>query len=154
MIAEILATIGLTALFVKTDIANLHHDSPPPPEALDLVALTASVKRMARTAERIEQLDRMITDIELCDPEVLMQNFSCSWQSGADNCRYQFLTNGADSNAAHLMRMAAAEKSDQITSLLRQLDEVYRLRWQKNRRRTLFRLVQMTAGEGDEQDGD
>ena len=114
----------------------------------DYIALSAQIKKLHQTAERIDMLDRMITDIEICDPDVLQKAFSCSWQSGGENREFQFWTTGADAQAEHLMQMAVDEREQLRVSLLMQIDRLYKERGKKNGRKTLFPEQKFTAGEG------
>ena len=118
------------------------------PDEIDYITLGAQIKKLHQTMERIDTLDRMITDIEICDPEVIQKAFACSWQSGGENREFKFWTTGADRQAEHLMQMALDEREQLRASLLDQIDRLNRERRKKNGRKTLFSQTDPAAGEG------
>ena len=122
---------------------------PPDPRTLDIITITARIHRLEQTAQRIDTLDRMITDVTMCEPEMLHRNFSCSWSSGEENSRYEFWTTGEDMNADHLLKMAADERAALVTSLLSQIDGLVKVRWRQNGDKRLSRHARFTVGEGD-----
>ncbi len=143
MIGTIFAAAGVL-LVISAFRKNVQPQQKEQPENADFTALSAQIKKLYQISERIDMLDRMITDIEICDPDVLQKAFSCSWQSGGENKEFQFWTTGADRQAEHLMQMAADERDQLRASLLDQIDRLYRERWRKNGGKTLF----SDAGEG------
>lgn len=145
MIGHMLVTLLFGILFFKPDPPR----RPPDPRTLDIITITARIHRLEATARRIDTLDRMITDVTMCEPEMLHRNFSCSWSSGEENSRYEFWTTGEDMNADHLLKMAADERAALVTSLLGQIDGLVRVRWRQNGDKRLFRHARFTVGEGD-----
>ena len=138
MIGHILVTLLAGFLLFKPD-----------PRTLDIITITARIHRLEQTAQRIDTLDRMITDVTMCEPEMLHRNFSCSWSSGEENSRYEFWTTGEDMNADHLLKMAADERAALVTSLLSQIDGLVKVRWRQNGDKRLSRHARFTVGEGD-----
>lgn len=145
MIGHILVTLLAGFLLFKPDPPR----RPPDPRTLDIITITARIHRLEQTAQRIDTLDRMITDVTMCEPEMLHRNFSCSWSSGEENSRYEFWTTGEDMNADHLLKMAADERAALVTSLLSQIDGLVKVRWRQNGDKRLSRHARFTVGEGD-----
>lgn len=145
MIGHILVTLLAGFLLFKPDPPR----RPPDPRTLDIITITARIHRLEQTAQRIDTLDRMITDVTMCEPEMLHRNFSCSWSSGEENSRYEFWTTGEDMNADHLLKMEADKRAALVTSLLSQIDGLVKVRWRQNGDKRLFRHTRLTVGEGD-----
>lgn len=95
------------------------------PDKVDYAELIARIERMNATAQKLKKVQYLKTDIRgLYDLKNNKKSFTCSWSSGLDNAEYSFWTDGSDTNAEHLMKMAEEERAYIRTSLLEQVQQL------------------------------
>lgn len=120
MIGAWICTIALSvfsswALFGKTQ-------PTPPRRDFGDVELSARVRRLTQTQQRIDTLDQMITDLEMCDPGEYHRNFRFDWQSGDENRTFEFWADGDNNTTEDLLFLARRERQKLKRSLLDQID--------------------------------
>lgn len=122
-------------------------DAPAPTSRTAVNRMAKVCREIGRTQERLDELDRMLVDIQLCRPEEFMRTFTCQWQSGAENHSYNFLVDGANQTSDNLARMVMAEQDRLRASLLDLTDELQRLR----RYGYVTQTIPFSEGEGEEE---
>lgn len=97
-----------------------------PDPLIDSAALIAEIERLHRRAQELAQLDDMIIDIRLCDPERVQRAFRVSWQStsGTDH-EYDVIADGQTVGTASLLEMAAAERADLNAEIIQLIFDLY-----------------------------
>lgn len=119
--------------------------SPPalPPTVVNFPAIEKQAAKVAEITERIQILERMIVDIEMTDPDELHTNFRTTWESGGKNRAYDFWSDGISGTSADMLTLATRERDRLRTSLLEEIDRLYRLRCTQN-----YGRHDLTAGQG------
>lgn len=118
---------------------------PPalPPTVVNFPAIEKQAAKVAEITERIQILERMIVDIEMTDPDELHTNFRTTWESGGKNRTYDFWSDGISGTSADMLTLATRERDRLRTSLLEEIDRLYRLRCTQN-----YDRCDPTVGQG------
>lgn len=81
--------------------------------------------RLHRDTERLQQIEQLITDLEICDPNVLEKPIQMQWSSATGQDRsYCFWMDGGYSTQ-QMLQTAYEERLTLRTSLLEQINEMY-----------------------------
>ena len=81
--------------------------------------------RLHRDTERLQQIEQLITDLEICDPDVLEKPTQMQWSSAnGQNRSYCFWMDGGHSTQ-QMLQTAYEERLTLRTSLLEQINEMY-----------------------------
>lgn len=106
--------------------------------------LSARVRDITKTQQRLDELEQMITDIEICDPDRMQKNFQFGWQSGSSNRKYDFWADGENETTEDMLYFAQRERQRLRASLLNQIDDLERVRRYGN----VTKTIDISAGEG------
>ena len=81
--------------------------------------LTVQLDSVNNLVDQIQNIETLITDIEVCEPTEYIKNVTLSWFSDADNrnCSYSFFVDGENLNSQMFLNMAYAER-EKLRSLL------------------------------------
>lgn len=112
--------------------AAMPSQTPPTPTAINFPAIEKQAAKVAEITERIQVLERMIVDIEMTDPDELHTAFRTTWESGGKNRAYDFWSDGISGTSADMLTLATRERDRLRTSLLEEIDKLYRLRCTQN----------------------
>lgn len=112
--------------------AAMPSQTPPAPAAINFPAVEKQAAKVAEITERIQVLERMIVDIEMTDPDELHTAFRTTWESGGKNRAYDFWSDGISGTSADMLTLATRERDRLRTSLLEEIDRLYRLRCTQN----------------------
>lgn len=125
--------------------AAMPSKTPPalPPTAVNFPAIEKQAAKVSEITERIQILERMIVDIEMTDPDELHTAFRTTWESGGKNRTYDFWSDGISGTSADMLTLATRERDRLRTSLLEEIDKLYRLRCTQN-----YSGHDPTAGQG------
>ena len=81
--------------------------------------------RLHRDTERLQQIEQLITDLEICSPEELEKPFQMQWSSATGQDRsFCFWMDGRLSTQ-QMLETAYQERLTLRTSLLKQISEMY-----------------------------
>lgn len=105
---------------------------PEVPRETDFIQIENQAQKVAEIVERIQVLNRLIVDIELCDPGEMHRNFRTVWESGGKNRNYDFWVDGIDGTTADMLILAKRERARLRASLLTEVDVLTRLRCTQN----------------------
>lgn len=92
----------------------------------DFDRLLDGVDDAKRTADELRTVEHMITDIEICSPDKLQQNFTCRWGSAAGTMEHEFWSDGEETSEK-LMALAVSERDRLRARLLEQIAELQAL---------------------------
>lgn len=125
--------------------AAMPSKTPPalPPTVVNFPAVEKQAAKVAEITERIQVLERMIVDIEMTGTDELHTNFRTTWESGGKNRTYDFWSDGISGTSADMLTLATRERDRLRTSLLDEIDRLYRLRCTQN-----YVRHDPTAGKG------
>lgn len=98
----------------------------------DYLEIADTIHELAAIQEKLDSLERLITDIEICNPETLQKSFRCGWQSGGQNVNYDFWTDGQDAVSERMLQLAIEEREQVRASLLEKIDELAKRRYQNS----------------------
>lgn len=118
----IAAIVGIAGMLGAIAFASARAPAAAPRRDFGDVELAARVRRLAQTQARIDQLDRMITDLEMCEPGEYHRNFKFDWQSGSENHTFEFWADGDNNTTEDLIYLARRERQKLKRSLLEQID--------------------------------
>lgn len=114
-------TIICIALIMLAYIAiRKRREAPEPPEEspcyYDAAELTDAIRALYALTEQLENADRMLSDLEACNPRELLRNFKAQW-CGIDgkNRSIDLWADGANGATAGL-KAAAQEQREQINA--------------------------------------
>lgn len=124
-IAALIAAGCMAALIAA--VLRQRNEEPEEPEPLiDSAALIAEIERLHRRAQELAQLDDMIIDIRLCDPEKVQRGFRISWQStSGSQHEYDMIADGRTVGTAKLLEMAAAERAEVNAEIIQLIYDLY-----------------------------
>lgn len=108
-------------------------DRPKPmPSRAGFIAIEKQAAKVAEITHRIQVLERMIVDVEMCDPDELHTKFRTTWESGGENRTYDFWSDGEYGTSTDLLIFAKRERERLRASLLIEIDRLYSLRCTQN----------------------
>lgn len=83
--------------------------------------LKSRIRNLNATFDKIEQIEELLTDIEICSPGKLHKNFILHWNGDE---QYDFLLDGDDITTERFHELAEAEYEKLRSSLLEQIQEL------------------------------
>lgn len=125
--ANILATLCIGVwLFVAYIGYKICHRPKKEEQLFDSLKLQSEIHALNEMVNRIEQLDSMIIDLNLCRPSEVLRNFRMEWQGTAGvNHGFDFLADGQSDSSAHLMELAIAERHELNTQVALRIADIY-----------------------------
>ena len=125
--ANILATLCLGIwIFVAYIGYKICHRQKRDEQFFDSLKLQREIHALNEMVNRIEELDSMIIDLNLCKPSEVLRNFRMEWQGTAGiNHGFDFLADGQSDSSAHLMELAIAEREELNTQVALRIADIY-----------------------------
>lgn len=124
MFAVLIAAGCMAALIAA--VLRQRNEEQEPETLIDSAALIAEIERLHRRAQELAQLDDMIIDIRLCDPEKVQRGFRISWQSTSGAAHeYDVIADGQSVGTARLLEMAAAEREEINAEIISLIYDLY-----------------------------
>lgn len=115
-----LVLLAVGAFFVwfvsRIITAGRRTEEEAPPEHYDTAELSDALHHLVSLSDQLANVDRMLADLDACDPSSLVRGFRTQW-CGIDGNRrtIDFLTDGQNLATAGL-RQAAQEQRDAINA--------------------------------------
>lgn len=141
----------MTGLFlaVGASIWTIYHTfKPRPAQTMPTVFESRQLQKLCReigkAQARLDELNRMLIDIDLCSPDELVKSFRCAWESGGMNRQYDFFVDGCSPTSEDMRRMVSAEAARVERQIVGLADQIARLRLNHYEPETLT----VSAGEG------
>jgi hypothetical protein len=136
-------------LAVGVSILTIYHTFKPRPErttptAFESRQLQKLCREIGKAQARLDELNRMLIDIDLCSPDELVKSFRCAWESGGMNRQYDFFVDGCSPTSEDMRRMVSAEAARVERQIVDLADQIVRLRLNHYEPETLT----VSAGEG------
>ncbi len=105
---------------------KLTHRPEQEEQFFDSMRLQREIHQLNEMVNRIEELDSMIIDLNLCKPSEVLRNFRMEWQGAAGvNHGFDFLADGQSDSSAHLMELAIAEREELNTQVALRIADIY-----------------------------
>ena len=105
---------------------KLTHRPEKEEQFFDSMRLQREIHQLNEMVNRIEELDSMIIDLNLCKPSEVLRNFRMEWQGAAGvNHGFDFLADGQSDSSAHLMELAIAEREELNTQVALRIADIY-----------------------------
>lgn len=126
MFWAVLIAAGCMAALIAAVLRQRNEEQEEPEPLIDSAALIAEIERLHRRAQELAQLDDMIIDIRLCDPEKVQRGFRISWQSTSGAAHeYDVMADGKSVGTARLLEMAAAERAEVNEEIISLIYDLY-----------------------------
>ena len=125
--ANILAALCIGVWFLIAYAGyKIMHRPKKEEQFFDSIKLHSEIHALNEMINRIEQLDSMIIDLNLCKPSEVLRNFRMEWQGAAGvNHGFDFLVDGQSDSSAHLMELAIAEREELNTQVALRIADIY-----------------------------
>lgn len=107
--------------FVLDDDKKEEEQKAAQKEIQDFTELKSKIRNLNATIDRIEQVETLLTDIEICKPAERHTGFSITWDSDKN---YNFLSDGESMTTEKLHALAEAEYQKLRASLLEQIQNL------------------------------
>jgi hypothetical protein len=141
----------MSGLFLAAcaSLVTIYHTFKPrpartTPTAFESRQLQKLCREIGKAQTRLDELNRMLIDIDLCSPDELVKSFRCAWESGGMNRQYDFFVDGCSPTSEDMRRMVSAEAARVERQIVDLADQIARLRCPGIGRETLT----VSAGEG------
>ena len=136
-------------LAVGASLLTIYHTfKPRPAQTMPTVFESRQLQKLCReigkAQARLDELNRMLIDIDLCSPDELVKSFRCAWESGGMNRQYDFFVDGCSPTSEDMRRMVSAEAARVERQIVDLADQIARLRLNHYEPETLT----VSAGEG------
>lgn len=139
---------GLFLAACASLVTIYHTFKPKPARATPTVFESRQLQKLCReigkAQARLDELNRMLIDIDLCSPDELVKSFRCAWESGGMNRQYDFFVDGCSPTSEDMRRMVSAEAARVERQIVDLADQIARLRLNHYEPETLT----VSAGEG------
>lgn len=103
-----------------------------------LEVIAKQLDKINNVMNRINDIEELITDVEICDPERYMKNITFNWTNEENGYRshYDFFLTGDNLNTEMILKMAYAERKELRSLLIQEIDKLSE-RSTKNVRKTM-----------------
>lgn len=136
MLGGIICAVAGIALTAWATATSPIHTRPAPGSSASR-QMQNLCRKIGREQEKLDELNRMLIDIDLCSPDEIMKGFRCIWESGGTNRQYDFIVDGASPTSDDMRRMVYAEACRVEARLCDLVDELVRLRHPQNVPKTM-----------------
>ena len=141
----------MSGLFLAAcaSLVTIYHTFKPrpartTPTVFESRQLQKLCREIGKAQARLDELNRMLIDIDLCSPDELVKSFRCAWESGGMNRQYDFFVDGCSPTSEDMRRMVSAEAARVERQIVDLADQIARLRLNHYEPETLT----VSAGEG------
>lgn len=125
----------MTGLFlaVGASLLTIYHTFKPQPArttptVFESRQLQKLCREIGKAQARLDELNRMLIDIDLCSPDELVKSFRCAWESGGMNRQYDFFVDGCSPTSEDMRRMVSAEAARVERQIVGLADQIAQLR--------------------------
>ncbi len=87
-----------------------HQDEDEDLDFFNSKELADDVEALHERMKRLQELDNMLQDIQLCRPSEALRAFRMEWQGVAKNHSVEFMADGQSDTSALMMELAEAER--------------------------------------------
>lgn len=124
-------------LAVGASLLTIYHTFKPQPArttptAFESRQLQKLCREIGKAQARLDELNRMLIDIDLCSPDELVKSFRCAWESGGMNRQYDFFVDGCSPTSEDMRRMVSAEAARVERQIIDLADQIVRVRCYSN----------------------
>lgn len=124
-------------LAVGASLLTIYHTFKPrpartTPTVFESRQLQKLCREIGKAQARLDELNRMLIDIDLCSPDELVKSFRCAWESGGMNRQYDFFVDGCSPTSEDMRRMVSAEAARVEQQIVDLADQIARVRCYSN----------------------
>lgn len=127
---------GLLLAACASLVTIYHTFKPQPARTTPTVFESRQLQKLCReigkAQARLDELNRMLIDIDLCSPDELVKSFRCAWESGGMNRQYDFFVDGCSPTSEDMRRMVSAEAARVERQIIDLADQIARVRCYSN----------------------